>query len=547
MVELFDKLLVLSSDGEMNYFGPMDRSLLRNIFLGTSNVYDTKDDKGSIADLVLEASLDKSGKSEDEIKARYDMSKTCQKYTTEIAQLRSTAEKGMTVQALLPDEEYPNSFMYRFKLISTRRIKLINRNAVTWMRMCIAILFGVVIGSLFADSPNNLGGALAKNGYIFLHCFIVLMLSAAVTLPSCFRERATLFKHRSAEFYDSKSSYIALLLTDAPLSILEACILAIVSYFWVGMRNGAGRFFYFLGMLIALECAGQALGRLLCALYRKQVTANSMSSVIILIFGTVGGFMPSYLSIPPILRWLSWLTPVSYAFEGLMLNEFYDLMFESDLGGASGNSAVPIEIGGNQWLSGYNLPRSAFAGTTSIKVFDIFTVFLFALIYDTLGFIFIEKTRSWYHHQIRRSQATVMKSFGIGSQRPDSESNAEEDTNNDSSWPSSLIAKNISYEVPLKTKSAGINIRKLVRKVTVKLAGKKVSASVGSIAAEEERNSWRHNDEAAPSTITLLDHVDVHFRRGRMTCLMGTSGAGKVSQSLTNTYHNNFFPSLVSF
>ena len=79
MVELFDKLLVLSSDGEMTYFGPMDRSLPRNIFLGTSNVYDTKDDKGSIADLVLEASLDKSGKAEDEIKARYDMSKTCQK------------------------------------------------------------------------------------------------------------------------------------------------------------------------------------------------------------------------------------------------------------------------------------------------------------------------------------------------------------------------------------------------------------------------------------------------------------------------------------
>lgn len=77
---------------------------------------------------------------------------------------------------------------------------------------------------------------LLQNGYIFLHCFIVLMLSAAVTLPSCFRERSTLFKHRSAEFYDSKSSYIALLLTDMPLSLLEACLLAVISYFWVGMR-----------------------------------------------------------------------------------------------------------------------------------------------------------------------------------------------------------------------------------------------------------------------------------------------------------------------
>lgn len=138
-------------------------------------------------------------------------------------------------------------------------------------------------------------------------------------------------------------------------------------------------------MLIALECAGQALGRLLCALYRSMVTANSVSSVIILVFGTVGGFMPSFLSIPPILRWLSWVTPVAYAFEGLMLNEFTDVMFDGDLQGSGGNNAAPIEIGGNNWLSGYNLPRSNFADTASIKIFDIFMVFLFAVVYDTLG------------------------------------------------------------------------------------------------------------------------------------------------------------------
>ena len=63
-------------------------------------------------------------------------------------------------------------------------------------------------------------------------------------------------------------------------------------------------------MLIALEFTGQALGRLLCAVYRKQVTANSASSIIILVFGTMGGFMPSFGTITPVLRWLSWLTPV---------------------------------------------------------------------------------------------------------------------------------------------------------------------------------------------------------------------------------------------
>lgn len=163
MVNLFDKMLVLTSEGEMSYFGEVDRTLLREIFLDSANDQAAADnDKGSIADLVLEASLDKSGKAEDEVKMRYDTSKTAQSYTQDIAALRSNAPKGVGCTDLLPNEEYPNTFMYRFRLISGRRIKLINRNAVTWTRIFIALLFGVVIGSLFADSPNNLAGALAK-------------------------------------------------------------------------------------------------------------------------------------------------------------------------------------------------------------------------------------------------------------------------------------------------------------------------------------------------------------------------------------------------
>ena len=101
-------------------------------------------------------------------------------------------------------------------------------------------------------------------------------------------------------------------------------------------------------------------------------------------------------------------------------------------------------------------------------------------------------------------------SFGIGSAAP-LESN-DGLTSDESSWPSSLIGKNISYEVPLKAKSTGINIREMIRKVTVKLAGKKVTGTI--IEDQVEVNN----------SIRLLDNVNVQFRRGRMTCLMGTSG-----------------------
>ena len=143
----------------MSYCGPVDRSLLREIFLGTT---DPEGDKGSIADLVLEASLDKTGQMEDVILRRYNYSNTSQSLTGMIAQLRSDAPKGRSIHDLLPQESYSNSFLYRFKLIAQRRVKLIRRNSVTFMRMIIAVFFGLVIGSLFANSPNNLGGSLSK-------------------------------------------------------------------------------------------------------------------------------------------------------------------------------------------------------------------------------------------------------------------------------------------------------------------------------------------------------------------------------------------------
>lgn len=95
--------------------------------------------------------------------------------------------------------------------------------------------------------------------------------------------------------------------------------------------------------------------------------------------------MPPFKMITPVLRWLSWLTPVSYAFEGLMLNEFYDIKFDPIFGATSDNRVIPIDFGGDQWLLAYNLPRSNFASTTYIKVFDICMVFIFALLYDILG------------------------------------------------------------------------------------------------------------------------------------------------------------------
>ena len=510
MVELFDKILVLSSHGELTYFGPAERNVLRQIFLG-NKANDPNEDNGSICDLVLQHSLgDSSGDDEAALILRNAKSENAKAILGELAELRSNAPpaRDRDINTILPDKEYPNSGWYQFKILAGRRVKLINRNAVTWTRMAIAVVFGIIIGSLFSALKNNLLGALGFTGYIFLNCFLVLMLSAAVTIPSAYRERVTLFKHRSAEFYSGKVAYLAQVITDAPLSIWEAVLLSCISYFWVGMSSKPGDFFYFMGILIGLESAGQALGRLLCALCRKQVTANAMSSVVILLFGTVGGFMPSYGAIHPILRWLSWLTPVSYAFEGLMINEFFQRNMEPLLVTGMGTTEE-VGFNGNTWMANYDLPRIEFANPDAIRIFNLFMVFMFALVYDILGFHFIEKTRGWYHYQTRRPQSRVIKSFTMAApltttaDEEKAASSYQTGSALDRNWPHSLSVQDLVYEVPRKNAS-NFNLRSLVRRGIVRLAGKKAHPP------------FAHASLRSGNNLRLLNGVNARFCRGRM-------------------------------
>ena len=283
IVALFENILVLTDHGEQVYFGPPDRSLLRKVFLGTD---DSSQDKGSICDLVLSTSVQEQA---DAMHKRYLATSSHRDMLTTLSDIRAAAPpaRERDITPFLPKKKYANSFARQFVVLANRRRKLIFRNAVTYTRICIAILFGLIIGSLFSEINNDLIGSLGRTGYLFLHCFLVLMLSAAITIPQTFRDRLTLFKHRSAEFYSGRVAYVTQVLLDIPLSVFEAIILSVISYRWVNLRNDTpARFLYFMGTLIGLEFVGQAFGRLLCAICRKQVYANTLSSVFILMFGT---------------------------------------------------------------------------------------------------------------------------------------------------------------------------------------------------------------------------------------------------------------------
>jgi ATP-binding cassette subfamily G (WHITE) protein 2 (SNQ2) len=557
IVHCFDKLCVLTSDGELAYFGPTDRrDLLRRIFLEPS-ARNAMVDSGDIADLVLRNTCDPELSAS--VKQRFRDSKLCSELVTTLMYYRAkappAAQRGRAIDDWLPAKKYSTSRWYQSKIIASRRYKLISRNAVTYMRMGVAVFFGVVIGSLFSALGPNLMGALGRTGYLFLNAFLVLMLSAAVTIPASFRERTTLFKHRRAEFFSGRVAYMTQMLLDAPLSILEAVLLSSIGYFWVGMNTNGGaakHFFFFMACLIGLEFVGQAFGRLLCSLVRKEVSANAVSSVCILIFATVGGFMPPFGQIPAIFRWLSWVTPVSYAFEAMMINEFHDTTIDvisvtSDDGTGETTS---LEMSGDTWLAGFGLPRASWTvSLQGTKIFNLVMLFFFATLYDILGAYYIEKNREW-DQQLRRPQRKVANtkekenkkesksseskndSAGGGMEEGEGEADPVKSAGgaagaSSSSWPQTLSVRNIRYEVPFKGGGGGhhrkrCTVQSIFNPCIAKMCGKQVE-EMDTVTKEEQETSTNNN------TITLLKDVNACFQKGRMVALMGSSGAGKTT------------------
>ena len=541
IIQLFDKLLVLSSDGAPSYFGPVDRQKLREIFLEEDADADAKTaDVGSIADLVMNQAMSKgsindSDSKEDQASLRYLKSDLCLTLTKEIGHIRANApsirDREAALADFLPSEKYSTSGWFQLGILANRRIKLIMRNTMTYARVFIAIAFGIIVGSLFSALKRDTIGALGRSGYIFLSSFLVLMLSAAVTIPDGFRQRITLFKHRGAEFYSGRIAYLVQFALDLPLSIVEATLIAVISYWWVDMNPGANHFFLFLGTLIGLECVGQAFARVLCALSRTQVSANVASSLCILLFATVGGFMPAYNQITWALRWLSWITPVAYAFEAMMINNFDNTTFFG-LVIVDGNGTSTVgTVDGTNYLNSQSLPRAQWTTNTGIKIFDCIMLFVFAFILDMIGMHFQEKTRQWYFNQIRRPLATVARSTvkeeenssaesgSIAKEDPEAQMKSEEQRSVES-----LSVRNLCYSVNLGKKKKCWRPR---RATIQSIFGPLLALMAGKKSASEEAIKEEQEEEEGSTELMLLNNVTARFRRGRMTALMGQSGAGE--------------------
>lgn len=364
LVDAFDQVLVLTSEGELAFAGRTAECV--EYFEHHHGGEDVARPGGmSIYEFVMLCTL--------QAKAR--PGKT-------FAESRDGLDYANRVDAALTQKPDPptssspvNSNGRVFCVLARRDWALISRNPTSLKRVICAVAFSIAMASLFGELGD---WDLFRNSYLFTIVFFLYSWSALVTLESNFASK--LHAAGSASSLQLVAlGYASQVATSLPLTVVEALVYSVVSYWWVGLNphHQSVGFCYFLFVLVAVGANGQALGRLVAFLCPTAGAAQLLAVPYMLLGALVSGFAPSYGAIPVWWQWLNWLNPMSYAMEGLSVNEFLSSSDRAEL-----SPLVADLVGTPRFpLDGYGSLNSP----AKVMGFDFGMLLVFALLVDLAG------------------------------------------------------------------------------------------------------------------------------------------------------------------
>ncbi|XP_016442240.1 ABC transporter G family member 32 isoform X2 [Nicotiana tabacum] len=198
-----------------------------------------------------------------------------------------------------------NSFIYIFKFIQLLLVALIT----------MSVFFRTTLHHNTIDDGGLYLGELYFSMVIILFNGFTEVSMLIVKLP-------VLYKHRDLHFYPCWVYTLPSWVLSIPTSLIESGFWVAVTYYVVGFDPSVTRFLRQFLLFFFLHQMSLALFRLMGALGRNMIIANTFGSFAMLIVMALGGYIISRDRIPSWWIWGFWISPLMYAQDAASVNEF---------------------------------------------------------------------------------------------------------------------------------------------------------------------------------------------------------------------------------
>ncbi|XP_022979404.1 pleiotropic drug resistance protein 1-like [Cucurbita maxima] len=327
--ELFDDIILLS-DGQIVYQGPRDQVLQ---FFETMG-FVCPERKG-VADFLQEVTSEKDQeqywKNKEEPYNFITPSEFCVAFQSFHVgrglgdELAIPFDKSKSHRAALTTHKYGVGKRQLLKACFSREILLMKRNSFVYIfKLFQLLVMALVTMSVFLRTEMHhdtiVDGGIYTGALFF--SVIMVMFNGLSELSLTIIKLPTFYKQRDLLFYPSWAYSLPNWILKIPFTFIEVALWVGITYYGIGFDPNIERFFKQFLLLLLVNQMASALFRFVAALCRNLVVANTVGSFILLTLYALGGFVLSRVDIKKWWTWGYWISPIMYAQNAIVVNEF---------------------------------------------------------------------------------------------------------------------------------------------------------------------------------------------------------------------------------
>jgi ABC-type multidrug transport system permease subunit len=232
--------------------------------------------------------------------------------------------KELNHRAALSTEKYSVSKRELLKANYDKQWLLMKRNAIVYIFMIMQLAVGAFI-SMTVFFRTRLHQRTISDGTTYLgalfYAVVSIMFNGFGDLAIMISRLPVLIKQRDLLFYPAWSYSLSTVVLSIPVTLLQSVVWVTMTYYVTGYAPEASRFFKQMLLLFLMGQTAGSMFRLIAALCRTMVLANTVGFVFILLSFMLGGFVVPRPSIKKWWIWGYWISPLTYAQQAISVNE----------------------------------------------------------------------------------------------------------------------------------------------------------------------------------------------------------------------------------
>mmetsp|Transcript_19096 Transcript_19096/g.36765 ORF Transcript_19096/g.36765 Transcript_19096/m.36765 type:complete len:1596 (-) Transcript_19096:179-4966(-) len=235
-------------------------------------------------------------------------------------------------------KRFSTSGLYQAYYCLSREWTVETRDRVTQLgKLGERIFVALLLGTVFLQLGNEQREADARTGLLFIG-IMNFSFGASAGIPEIMMKKKVYIQQESSGYYRGYAFFIAQQLIFIPFQLLQIFVFCVIMYPLAGLEGGifSDHFWFYMFTMFLCVLISYTWALFLCGISPNATLALALFPVTMILKLLLCGYMIRPDDIPVYWKWLFYIDFFTYAFRGVMLNEFLDLQLT-----CAGSELVP--------------------------------------------------------------------------------------------------------------------------------------------------------------------------------------------------------------